>query len=82
MSYAEIRRTRILWGSGIALLAVLLTLDLVLGHDAHFKHADVTIDTWPLFYPIYGFLSCFLLLLLARTVGIMLLRKDSYYDGQ
>lgn len=82
MKDAEVRQIRLAWAAGIVILLILLSLELLLSHQAHFQYADVTIDTWPLFYPAYGFLSCFLLLVLARTVAIMLVRKDTYYDRQ
>lgn len=32
------------------------------------------------FYAVYGFLACAALILIAKAVGLVLKRPDSYYD--
>ena len=71
---------------GIALLLALLLLDGLVSiwhigghHHEHFEKDGITIDTWPEFYPLYGFLSCLVLVLVAKTLGLLLKRRDTYY---
>jgi hypothetical protein len=69
---AIIRR---LWAVYIAVLVILVALDLVVAHDAHFG-----IDGTSGFGAWYGFLSCVGLVLFAKSVGGILKRPDTYYD--
>jgi hypothetical protein len=51
-------------------------LDLVVTHHPHFG-----LDGTFAFGAWYGFLSCIALVVLARTLGAILKRPDTYYDG-
>jgi hypothetical protein len=67
---------RLLWVAFILVLAVLVALDLVVTHHPHFG-----LDGTFAFGAWYGFLSCIALVVLARALGAILKRPDTYYDG-
>lgn len=62
---------RIFYGS----LVVLLILDLFVE-----KHSVFGFDSVPSFSAAYGFISCVLLVLVARVLRMMLMRDEDYYD--
>lgn len=66
-----------LWIVGIASLAVLTGLSLLVPHhDIKFG-----IEGTPAFYSWYGFLTCVGMVVFAKFVlGKLLTRKDTYYD--
>jgi hypothetical protein len=64
-----------LWRIGGALLALTL-LAQVFVH----LHAWFGIDGWFGFHAVYGFLSCVAMVLLAKLLGVLLKRPDTYYD--
>lgn len=70
------RTIRHLWiGSGLV-LAVLVVLDLVVRHHPHFGIDGVFgFGAW------YGFGACVVLVLLAKMLGVILKRPDTYYDN-
>jgi hypothetical protein len=65
---------RWLWIVFIAVLVVLVALD-PLRHDAHF-----TIEALFGFGAWFGFLSCVVLILFSKALGVLLKRRDTYYD--
>jgi hypothetical protein len=69
---ATIRR---LWVVFILVLIVLVALDLVVAHHPHFG-----IDGTFGFGAWFGFLSCVALVALAKALGAVLKRPDTYYD--
>lgn len=69
---AIIRR---LWITFIIVLAALVALDLVVAHHPHFD-----IDGTFGFGAWYGFLACVGLVVLAKVIGAVLKRPDTYYD--
>jgi hypothetical protein len=70
---ATIRR---LWIVFILVLVALVALDLVIAHHPHFG-----IDGTFGFGAWFGFLSCVALIVLAKALGAILKRPDTYYDG-
>lgn len=66
---------RLLWRGGILFLALLVALDLVVVHHPHFG-----IDGTFGFGAWYGFLSCVVMVLVAKGLGYFLKRPDDYYD--
>jgi hypothetical protein len=46
-------------------------------YHRHSQHAG---DSWPGFYAVYGFVSCVLLVLVAKLLRRMLRRPADYYD--
>ncbi|MBX3474172.1 MAG: hypothetical protein KF754_07295 [Planctomycetes bacterium] len=71
-----------LWAAGLLVLAVIIGLDWLIHHHAHFPRDGITIDTLPEFFPFFGFASCFLMVLVSKALGIALSRKDTFYDDQ
>ncbi len=44
------------------------------------RHAERPWESWPGFYPIYGFVACVLLVLIAKQLRKILMRDEDYYD--
>ncbi|HYC48624.1 MAG TPA: hypothetical protein VED01_24375 [Burkholderiales bacterium] len=66
---------RKLWLGFILILAATLAAELFVSHDAHFGiEASFAFHAW------YGFLSCAALIGVARLLGLILKRRDSYYE--
>lgn len=64
-----------LWiGFGIVLVVV-LALDLGVEHHAHFG-IEGTIG----FSAFYGFFACVLMVVGSKAIGLLLKRKDTFYD--
>ncbi len=61
--------------------AVLIALDLfdVLQIIA-FKRPHSSAEGWFGFYSVYGFVGCFLLVLAAKVLRRVVMRKEDYYD--
>ena len=60
-----------------AICAFLLVLDLVLN-----RHTIHDFETLFGFYGIYGFVSCVLLVLIAKWMRSFLIRPETYYDSE
>jgi uncharacterized membrane protein YhdT len=60
----------------ILVLIMLVALDLVVAHHPHFG-LDGTFG----FGAWFGFLSCIALVVIAKALGAVLKRPDTYYDG-
>jgi hypothetical protein len=66
---------RRIWIGSVALLAVLVLLDLVIGKHPHFEvEGTFGFGAW------YGFLACVVLVFGSKALGIFLKRPDTYYD--
>lgn len=57
--------------------AVLVVLDFVV--HRHIYHSW---ENMPGFYPVYGFIGCVVLVLIAREMRKVLMRKEDYYDDR
>ena len=66
---------RKLWAVFIALLVATLAAELFVAHEAHFG-----IDGTFGFHAWYGFGACAVLILVAKLLGLVLKRPDTYYD--
>lgn len=82
MSEQGNRTTRNLWLAGVVLLALVMIVDLLVHHHAHFEKDGITIDTLPEFYPLFGFAACLLFVVFSKTLAIALKRKDTFYDAE
>lgn len=59
-----------------ASLVVLLIPDFF-----YHKHSYFPWDEWPEFYPVFGFVACVVLVLVAKYVlRPLVMRKEDYYD--
>ena len=65
-----------LWRGGITLLALLVMADLFIH-----AHPSFQIDGTFGFYSWYGLVTCVAMVLFAKALGIILKRKDTYYDN-
>jgi hypothetical protein len=70
------RTIRGLWIAFIAILALTVLADFVIR-----PHAEFGIDGTIGFYAWYGFLICVVLIAGARALGVLLKRRDDYYDA-
>lgn len=66
---------RLLWVLFLLILAGIVLLDLVVVHHPHFG-IDGTLG----FGAWYGFAACVALVLFAKLLGVLLKRRDTYYD--
>ena len=66
---------RVIWILSCAVLAATVLLDLVIEHHPHFG-----IDGTFGFGAWYGFAACVAMVLLAKLIGMILKRPDTYYD--
>ena len=69
------RTIRLLWALFIVVLALTVLADLAIEHHPYFG-VDGTIG----FGAWYGFAGCVALVLVAKALGAVLKRPDSYYD--
>ena len=45
-----------------------------------FGKIKFVIDHYVGFYPIFGFIACLLLIIIAKLIGVFLKREDTFYD--
>lgn len=69
------RNVRFVVRALIAACILLFGLDFVLH-----RHAYHPLEEIPGFYAIYGFVACVLLVLLAKEMRKLLIRREDYYD--
>lgn len=79
MTDEQKKAVRIAWAIGLFVLVVIILVDLGVHHHPHFEKDELTFDTLPEFWPLYGFGAAFVLLIAAKTVAIALKRKDTFY---
>ncbi len=68
------RNVSTLWRGFLAVLALTVIAGLFVDLHPHFA-----IEQWPAFNALYGFVSCLLMILVAKLFGLLLKRPDSYY---
>lgn len=66
---------RLLWRIFVVVLAFTVLVELVVQHEAHFA-----VEQLFGFSALFGFVACAALILIAKAIGILLKRPDSYYD--
>jgi hypothetical protein len=69
------RTIRMLW----VLFCILLALTLLAQAFVVIKSTS-GFDGWPGFAAVFGFLACLALVLVARGLGLLLKRRDDYYE--
>lgn len=69
------RAIRALWIIFIAVLALTVAPDFFLH-----RHAEFGIDATFGFFAWFGFIACVALIVVAKVLGVILKRKDTYYD--
>jgi len=66
---------RKLWIAGISILVLAVIAEFFIHLHAYFS-----IVKFVGFYAVYGFMSCVILIVIARLLGLLLKRKEDYYD--
>ena len=66
---------RKLWVIFIVVLAATVAAELFVAHEAHFG-----IDGTFSFHAWYGFAACAALIVIAKLLGLVLKRPDTYYE--
>ncbi len=66
---------RLLWWLFAAILTLTVLADLFIEHHGHFG-LDGTFG----FGAWFGFISCVVLVVFSKTLGVLLKRSDTYYD--
>jgi len=69
-----------LWVIQIVILVLALLPEFFIHHHPHVEQSGFTLDTSFGFFAWYGFLTCAAMVALAKILGIVLKRKDTYYD--
>ena len=69
------RNIRRFWICGIIILTFVTIIDFFIPHQPHFG-LDGTFG----FYSWYGLLACAIMVVIAKILGLILKREDSYYD--
>ncbi len=60
--------------------AVLFVLDLLQYTGLLDRHGHYGVENWTGFYSFYGFIGCSLIVLTARALRPLLMRREDYYD--
>ena len=75
---------RFLKGFFITCLLLLLLDVLFMAHLIHkhlsFEEGVFSVEGWPGFFSIYGFIACTLIVLLAKPLRKAVMRSEDYYD--
>jgi hypothetical protein len=69
------RTVRRLWQAFIAILALTVLAELAIEAHPHFA-----VERLFGFNALYGFLACAALILVAKGIGLVVKRRDTYYD--
>jgi len=69
------RTVRRLWQAFIAILALTVLAELAIDAHPHFA-----VERLFGFNALYGFLACAVLILLAKGIGLVVKRPETYYD--
>lgn len=59
---------------------VLFLLDFIIHRHLSLEEEKFSFEEWPGFYAVYGFVSCVLLVLGAKQMRKLLMRKEDYYE--
>lgn len=68
------RNVKKLWRGFIVVLALTVIAGLFVNLHPHFE-----IERWVGFYAVYGFVTCLLMIVGAKGLGLLLKRRDDYY---
>ena len=68
---------RLMWWLFAILLALSVAAQLLFKVKGYFG-----VDSWLGFGAVFGFLSCLVMVLVAKLLGLFLKRDENYYEGQ
>ena len=71
---------KLLWRLLWAICGLTLVAELFVERHGHFKLGSFSIDGWPVFYAVLGFLACALSIFAAKILGKFLKVREDYYD--
>ncbi|MBK9976056.1 MAG: hypothetical protein IPP14_14885 [Planctomycetes bacterium] len=75
----EPRKYLVAWLVGLGALVVIVVVDFATHHHASFERDEISIDTMPEFFPLFGLCAGMGMILLAKTLSVALKRKDTFY---
>ena len=68
---------RLLWRWSLAILAALVVIGMFIDPHPHFGiDAVVAFPAW------FGFIACIVLIVVAKAIGLVLKRRDTYYPPE
>jgi hypothetical protein len=73
----EPRNLRLLWRLFLAVLALTVLVELLIDLHPHF-----VVEGLFGFHAWFGLLACAAMILVAKALGVLLKRRDSYYSGE
>lgn len=73
----EPRNVKRLWRGFLALLVLSVLAELVVTLHPHFD-----VEALPAFHAAYGFLACAAMIVVAKAIGVLLKRPDTYYKDK
>lgn len=68
---------RMLWLGGCTVLAVTVFAEFLFPIKGFFS-----VDNWPGFAAVFGFLSCVAMIAIAKLLGVVLKRQQDYYGEE
>lgn len=72
----EPRNVKRLWRGFLVVLALTVVAELVVSLQPHFE-----IEAFPGFNALFGFLSCAAMIVVAKLLGFLIKRPDTYYGA-
>ncbi len=72
----EPRNVQRLWRGFLALLALTVLAELAVTLHPHFA-----VESLPAFHAAHGFLACAAMIVVAKAIGMLLKRPDTYYKA-
>jgi hypothetical protein len=78
--FDEPQNVKRLIGGFFVLCALVLALDLVIHRHLSFADNAFPVEGWFGFYAFYGFVACVLLVLVAKEMRKVLMRREDYYE--
>lgn len=69
-----------LWIVQIVILLLAVVPELFVHHHSNFEDQGITIDTSFGFHAWYGFVTCAMMVVGAKILGVFLKRKERYYE--
>ena len=68
------KNVKLLWRAFVAVLALTVLAEAFVS-----RHPAFAIDGWFGFHAAYGFVACVAMILVAKALGVLVKRPDSYY---
>jgi hypothetical protein len=75
------KRFKMLKRAGLASLAVIFLLEILVVNVLHLGHPHFGFEEFPGFGSLYGLISCVLIIVVSKLLGkLWLMRSEDYYD--